>query len=491
MTEPNISYLTKWDTLRMVNCERGTACLGRSLEYFENSSVYCRKDRKQLNSKEEARVKHQVLLKEMQKADMVDIYYSLYDRMLSYKKLYVAFKKVKASKGAAGIDGQSIDKFDRHIDKNIGMLVHELRGKSYKPLPVKRVEIPKPDGGIRKLGIPSVRDRVVQQALLDILQPIFDPDFHPSSYGYRPGRSCHHAISKAQLFIRKYELKWVVDMDLSKCFDTLDHDIIIKMVRRRVTDGSILNLLKLFLTSGVMTGDGWQSSTIGSPQGGVISPLIANIYIDAFDQFMMKRGHRIVRYADDILILKRTKVSAHNVCRQATNYLEGTLKLTVNQKKTHIIHSSRGVKFLGVIIHSGFTRIQEAKIRAFKVKVKRITRRNSPVNLETLIDELNPVCRGFANYFRIANCKKVLERLSQWLRRRLRAKQLNLWKKPARLHRRLRQLGYKGEFKSIKMNSWHNSVSPLASYSLPNKYFGEMGLFDISKVHTGISVLKT
>ncbi len=419
---------------------------------------------------------------------MVKIYYSLYDRMLSYKNLEKAFKKVKASKGAAGIDGQTIGTFAKSQEKYLSVLIHELRTKQYRPHPVKRVEIPKPDGGIRKLGIPSVRDRVVQQVLREILEPIFDPGFHPSSYGYRPGRSCHQAISKAQMFIRKYELKWVVDMDLSKCFDTLDHEIIIESIKKRVTDGSILNLVRMFMTSGVMVNGSWQSSTEGSPQGGVISPLIANIYIDAFDQFMMKRGHRIVRYADDILILKRSKKAAENVCEQATKYLEGKLKLTVNQKKTHIIHSFKGVKFLGVVIHTGFTRIQENKVRAFKDKVKKITRRNSPVNLETVIKDLNPVCRGFANYFRIANCKKVFENLFPWIRRRLRAKQLLLWKKPTRLHRRLRQLGYKGEFKYIKMNSWRNSMSPLASYSLPNQHFKELGLFDMAAVQTGVSV---
>jgi len=420
---------------------------------------------------------------------MVKIYYSLYDRMLSYKNLERAFKKVKASKGAAGIDGQTIGEFTRKQEENLSMLMHELKTKSYRPQPVKRVEIPKSGGGTRKLGIPSVRDRIVQQALREILEPTFDPGFHPSSYGYRPGKGCHQAISKAQMFIREYEFKWVVDMDLSKCFDTLDHEIIIESVRKRVTDGSILNLVRMFLTSGVMENGSWQSSTEGSPQGGVISPLIANIYIDAFDQFMMKRGHRIVRYADDILILKRTKKGAENACEKATDYLEGTLKLTVNQKKTHIIHSSKGVAFLGVIIHTGYTRIKEDKVKDFKDKVRKITRRNSPVNLETVIKELNPLCRGFAGYFRIANCKNVFETLFPWIRRRLRAKQLKLWKKPCRLHRRLRQLGYKGEFKSIKMNSWRSAASPLASYSLPNEYFEKLGLFDIRTVQTGISVL--
>ncbi len=419
---------------------------------------------------------------------MAKVYYSLYERMLSKEGLYKAFLKVRSSKGAAGVDRQTTEDFAEGVQKNIDMLVGELREKSYKPLPVRRVEISKVGGGKRKLGIPSVRDRVVQQALLEILQPIYDPEFHPSSYGYRPGRSCHQAIAKATMFIRNYERQWVVEMDLSRCFDTLDHDIIIKAFCKRVTDGSILKLLRMFLQSGVKTEEGWQASTEGSPQGGVISPLIANVYLDAFDQFMKSRGHRIVRYADDILIFIRSKSAAENVLKQATRYLEGKLKLTVNQQKTHIVHSSEGVRFLGVIIRSGFTGIQEKKIREFKEKVKKITRRNSPVNLEKVIADLNPLVRGYANYFRIANCKEVFKGLSGWIRRRLRAKQLALWKKPKRLHRRLRQLGYSGEFKAIKMSSWRNAASPLASYAIPNKYLRKLALFDLCSVQTGIPV---
>ncbi|MBI4681963.1 MAG: group II intron reverse transcriptase/maturase [Nitrospirae bacterium] len=419
---------------------------------------------------------------------MTRVYYSLYDRMISEERLHKAFLKVKTAKGAAGVDGQTIEDFACDLQKNLEMLLKELRGKSYRPQPVKRVEIPKAGGGKRKLGIPSVRDRVVQQALLEILQPIYDPEFHPSSYGYRPGRSCHQAIAKATMFIRNYERQWVVDMDLTKCFDTLDHDIIIEAFRKRVTDGSILKLLRMFLQSGVMTEEGWQASTEGSPQGGVISPLVANVYLDAFDQYMKSRKQRIVRYADDTLIFTRSKSAAENALKQATRYLEGKLKLTVNQQKTHIVHSSEGVKFLGVVIRTGFTGIQDKKIRAFKEKVKKITRRNSPVNLGKVIADLNPLVRGFANYFRIANCKEVFKELSGWVRRRLRAKQLALWKKPTRLHRRLRQLGYRGEFKAIKMNSWRNAASPLASFAIPNKYLRELGLFDLCSVHTGIPV---
>jgi len=417
------------------------------------------------------------------------VWYSLYGRLLSNGALRLAFNKVRSANGAAGVDGESVKDFAEFLEDNLCLLLSELQEKRYRPQPVLRVEIPKETGGIRLLGIPAVRDRVVQQALLDIMQPIFDSGFHPSSYGYRPGRSCHQAITKASMFIRKYGRKWVVDMDLSKCFDTLDHDLIISSIAKRIKDGSILELLRKILKSGVMTNEGWQASEVGSPQGGVISPLIANIYLDAFDQFMKERGHRIVRYADDILILCRSKSAANNALKQASRFLEEQLLLTVNREKTHICHSWKGVKFLGVSIHTGYTTIQEAKVWVFKDKVRALTRRNGGENLGEVIDVLNPILRGFAFYFRIADCKTALKNLARWVRRRLRAIQLKLWKKPARLHRRLRQLGYKGEFKFIKMNSWINAASPLAHYALPNDCLHqELCLFDIAAVRTGILV---
>ncbi|AWB66039.1 group II intron reverse transcriptase/maturase [Saccharobesus litoralis] len=417
------------------------------------------------------------------------VYYSLYSRILNADALYSAFKKVNKSKGAAGIDRQSLSDYASDLDNNLNTLLIELQTKTYQPLPVKRVEIPKDDGGIRLLGIPAVRDRIVQQALKHVLQPIFDPEFHPSSYGYRPKRSCHDAISKATLFIREYRRQWVVDMDLSKCFDRLNHELILAGVKRRVTDGSILRLIKQFLDSGVMIGDFWEASEEGSPQGGVISPLLANIYLDAFDQEMKRRGHRIVRYADDILILCNSQAGAKNALLKATLILEKELKLTVNRTKTHIAHSGDGVKFLGVEIGSQYTRIQDKKLKRFKSKVKEITKRNQGRNIESVIKELNPVVRGFVNYFRIANCKREFDKLAGWIRRRLRAIQLKQWKRPAKLHRRLKQLKYKPPFKFIKMNSWRNSASPLSSFAMPNSWFTELGLFNPSEVKTGWLVL--
>ncbi len=223
------------------------------------------------------------------------VHYSLYGRLLNKEALYDGFKKVWRAKGAAGIDEQSLEQFASNLSNELDKLLIELKTKQYRPSAVKRAEIPKDDGGVRKLGIPTVRDRIVQQCLNDILSPIFEEQFHPSSYGYRPNRSCHDAINKATMFIRQYDLKHVVDMDLSKCFDLLDQELILSSISKRVKDGSILKLIKLFLESGVIVEGNWQATVTGSPQGGVISPLIANIYLDAFDQEMKRRNHRLVR----------------------------------------------------------------------------------------------------------------------------------------------------------------------------------------------------
>lgn len=416
-------------------------------------------------------------------------YYTLYGRLLDKRVLYRAFRKVKSNKGQAGIDGQSLRAFESRLDEELDCLLLELKEKRYQAQPVKRVIIPKVEGGERLLGVPTVRDRVVQQALKEVLEGIFDPDFHPSSYGYRPGRGCHDAIRKAVLFMRRYKRQWVVDMDLSKCFDTLNHDLVIRQFRKKVTDGSILSLLRQLLESGVMAGNQYEATKQGSPQGGVISPLIANVYLDAFDQFMKSRGHRIVRYADDILILCGSRAAAENALKVAGNYLEKDLKLKVNTDKTHIAHSDEGVKFLGFVIHTKFTRIQKKRLLTFKEKIRKLTRGSANIGLLEMIRRLNPVIRGFVNYFRIANCLPELRRLMSWIKRRLRYVQLRLWKKWSRMRRRLRQLGYTQPFKSIRMQSWRSAASERAHLAMPGSWMHEeLGLVDISKTRTGLSV---
>lgn len=414
-------------------------------------------------------------------------YYTLYGRLLSREALHKGFQQVKRARGAAGIDKQSLSEFEERLDEELGQLLEELVTKSYKPLPVRRVEIPKPQGGTRQLGIPTVRDRVVQSALRDVLEPIFDPYFHPSSYGYRPGRSCHGAISKATQFIRQYGREWVVDMDLSRCFDTLNHDLIIEAFRRRVSDGSILGLLRQFLESGVMTTTGLEETSVGSPQGGSISPLISNVYLDSFDQEMKRRGHRIVRYCDDILILCCSKSAADHARDVAVELLEGPLRLSVNREKTYVAHSSKGINFLGVSIFTGYMRIQSKKVESFKGRVRELTKRQNR-NISDVVRRLNHLLRGFANYFRISNCSRTLQTLMQWIRRRIRSIQLAQWKRVPRLLRRLRQVGYYTTV-GMAMRRWRSSASPLASLAMPNSWIhGTLGLFDMGTIRTGMIV---
>jgi len=247
----------------------------------------------------------------------------------------------------------------------------------------------------------------------------------------------------------------------------------------------VLKLIEQFLKSGVMVGTDWQETEQGSPQGGVISPLIANVYLDEFDQQMRLRGHRIVRYADDILILCRSRAGAENARAQATIILEKQLKLKVNEEKTHLTNSREGVTFLGVEIGNRYTRIQAKKLCLFKQRLKPLTKRNGGKPLSDVIKQLNPLLRGFSQYFRIANASGEFKRIAQWLRRRLRSVQLKLWKKPKRLHRKLKQRGYKPPFKYIAMTNWRNAASPLASYAMPNKWFDELGLVNLEEVRTG------
>ena len=349
--------------------------------------------------------------------EMMKKWYSLIDKVYNKKNLYNSYKSVRANKGAPGIDGVTVKAYGINLEEEIDKLHHELKTGTYEPQPVLRVEIPKPDGSKRPLGIPTIRDRIVQQAVLNILQPIFDPEFHPSSYGYRPNRSCQQAVAKAERFINKFGLRHVVDMDLSKCFDRLDHEQILKSVNRKISDGSLIKLIKKFLTAGVMKDGAYEETDIGSPQGGVISPLLANIYLDYFDQKMKAKGIRIVRYADDILIFAESHREAKKYLQLATTILEGELKLVVNKEKTHITTVERGVAYLGFVIWPKAVSIQPKKIAAFKDKIRKMTPRNHGINVEEMVRRLNSVLRGWANYYQIANCKKVFANLMGCIRR--------------------------------------------------------------------------
>jgi len=411
-------------------------------------------------------------------------WYSLYDKVYASKNLMKAYKKVKANRGSAGVDGVSTSDFEEKFEEELLQLEEELRDKRYCPQAVKRVYVEKQDGGERPLGIPTVRDRVVQQALLNILQPIFDPGFHPSSYGYRPKRSCAQAVAKAERFSNKWGLTHVVDMDLSKCFDTLDHDLILKGVRAKVSDGSVMALIKSMLETGIMYKGNYESTQVGSPQGGVISPLLMNIYLDRFDHEMKSQGIRIVRYADDILIFAMTRSQAWQYGRIAIQYLEEELRLTVNVKKTHLTNIWEGIAYLGFIITKRGVRIHPKSVRKFKAKIRELSPRNSGKNVEHQIVQLSQVMRGFANYFRIGLVKSLYRELMSWIRRRLRMKQLREWKSWKGLHKQLRRMGYKGNFEKISMRRWRSASCKLVHMALPNDWFTKLHLYNMEKVET-------
>ena len=413
-------------------------------------------------------------------------YYSLIDKIYNKQNILNAFKLVKKNKGALGIDGETVFDFEALLDDKINEIHCELKSGKYKPSPVKRTYIDKDDGTKRPLGIPTVKDRVVQQAVRNIIEPIFEKTFHPSSYGYRPNRSCQMAVAKAESFANYWGLQYVVDMDLSKCFDTLNHDMIIDSINEKISDGKVLKLIRNFLESGILEDGAFSETTIGSPQGGVISPLLMNIYMDKFDQRMKSLNIRIVRYADDILIFAKSKSEAGRYREIATRILEQELKLKVNTNKTHITDNDKGISYLGFIIKEKYISIHPKRIKKFKEKVRRLTPRNSGYNVEYLVYRLNQVIRGWCNYFRIANCKRVFENLMKWIRRRLRMKQMKEWKSYKSLHKTLRRRGYKGAFKKISMTRWRNSVSPLVCMALPNKWFDDIKLFDMSKVETAV-----
>lgn len=413
-------------------------------------------------------------------------WYSLIDKVYSRSNLLEAFDKVKRNKGSktSGVDGISVKEFRKHLTENLYQIHEELRNGSYTPHAVKRVYIDKEDGSKRPLGIPTVKDRVVQQALLNVLQPIFEPAFHPSSYGYRPGRSAHHAIAKAERFTRRYGLSHVVDMDLSKCFDTLDHQLILSSVNETVSDGKVLKLIDSFLKSGIVDKGQIEPTEKGSPQGGIISPLLTNIYLNKFDQYMKTLGIRIVRYADDILVFASSKSEAGRYRAIATKYLEDELKLTVNQTKTHLTNLDKGIPYLGIEINNFGVLVSGKSIRKFKEKVRKLTPRNQGNKLDYYLTELNFLLKGYSMYFRVARSKKLFQNLMSWIRRRLRMMIMKSWKSWKGLHKQLRRMGYEGSFEKISVTRWRNSSCTLLHMALPKTWFSENNLFDMEKVTT-------
>ena len=348
-------------------------------------------------------------------------WYSLIDKIWNLNNLEDAFSKVKENRGAAGVDRVSIVQFEKQRQKNLLEIQRLLRNKRYEAIPVRRVEIPKSDGRYRPLGIPTVRDRVVQQATLAVLSPIFEVKFLDCSYGFRKGRNTHQAIAKIEQY-RSEGCEWVVEADIESFFDTVDHELLIDQAAEEISDGSVLKLIRSWLEAGAFKGAEVIETVVGTPQGGVISPLLANIYLHPFDVQMTALGFNLVRYADDFVIMCRSEDEAEQAMEAATRILSG-MKLRIKAAKTRIVQLNKenGIEFLGFTIFKEHKVPRARAVESFRSTIRLITRRQRPATLQEIIREFNPVVRGWGNYFKIANVNWLYKGLDSWMRMRLRS----------------------------------------------------------------------
>jgi RNA-directed DNA polymerase len=403
------------------------------------------------------------------------------ERICQRDNLWQALKRVKANGGSPGVDGMTVDDLTGYLKQHWPAIREQLLSGTYQPQPVRRVEIPKPDGGVRKLGIPTVLDRFIQQAVMQALQRSWDRTFSEHSYGFRPGRSAHQAIARAQQHIAAGS-RWVVDLDLEKFFDRVNHDKLMSQVAKRVSDKRVLRVIRAWLKAGVLE-DGLVSPTEeGTPQGGPLSPLLSNLVLDQLDRELELRGHRFVRYADDCNIYVRSRRAGQRLMEGITAFLEGKLKLRVNREKSAVARPWER-KFLGFSFTSGVPpkrRIAPKALLRFKTRIRTITRRTRGVSLGTLVRELGHYLQGWQGYFGFCQTPTVLERLNQWIRRRLRSAAWKQWRSGKRRYARLRQLGLGRDLAArtagTQKGPWRLSRTQALSYAMPSTYFDKLGL---------------
>ncbi|MGB6378670.1 MAG: group II intron reverse transcriptase/maturase [Syntrophobacteria bacterium] len=397
------------------------------------------------------------------------------------QNLLTAIERVERNGGARGIDGMTVEELRPYLRERWLELREALDRETYKPSPVRRVEIPKPDGGVRQLGIPTVLDRFLQQAIAQALTPLFEPLFSASSYGFRPGRSAHQAIEQAQEYIRAgYE--WVVDLDLEKFFDRVNHDMLMARVARVVKDKRVLKLIRAYLNSGVMVNGVVMDTEEGTPQGGPLSPLLSNIMLDDLDKELEKRGHKFVRYADDCNIYVKTRRAGERVMGSVKGFLEKKLKLKVNPKKSKVDRATR-VKFLGFSFYKRkgevLIRVAKRSQERFRDKLRRLTKRTRSGKLEDIIRQINQYTMGWMGYYWQANTPSVFEGLDSWIRRRLRQMIWKRWKRGTTRYRELVKLGVprgRAGLGAVGKSPWHMSKSPVINEALSNTYLRNSGL---------------
>jgi RNA-directed DNA polymerase len=397
------------------------------------------------------------------------------------ENLKEALRRVKANKGSAGIDRMTVDGITDYLKQHWPAIREQLLSGTYQPKPVRRVEIPKPDGGVRKLGIPTVLDRFIQQAVMQVLQRQWDPTFSDHSYGFRPGRSAHQAVVQAQRYIAEGH-RWCVDLDLEKFFDRVNHDKLMGQIAKRVGDKRLLKLIRAFLNAGVMENGLVSPSVEGTPQGGPLSPLLSNLVLDELDRELERRGHRFVRYADDSNIYVRSQRAGQRVMKSVTRFITQELKLKVNETKSAVSQPQER-KFLGF----SFTASPEAKrviapqaLDRFKQRIREITRRAKGVSMKTTIEELAPFMRGWRSYFGFCETPEVLVSLTRWVRLRIRAAMWRQWKTPRRRREALIELGVRSGLASNTAGSgrgpWYLAKAQALSVGLSNAYLRSLGL---------------
>jgi RNA-directed DNA polymerase len=410
----------------------------------------------------------------------------LMERVLSRENLLNAIKRVEKNKGKHGVDEMPVTALRGHIMLNWSELRKSLFEGTYIPSPVRRVEIPKPDGkGKRKLGIPTVTDRFIQQAITQVLTKMYDPSFSECSFGFRPNRRAHQAVKLAKSYIEE-GYRWVVDIDLEKFFDKVNHDKLMSKLALRIQDRTLLRLIRRFLTAGVMKGGLVSPNLEGTPQGGPLSPLLSNIVLDELDKELERRGHRFVRYADDCNIYVKSKRAGERVMKAITHFIEGKLKLKVNREKSAVDRPWRR-KFLGFSFTSNLkpkVRISPQSIRRFKDKIRNLTSRRKSIAMENRIHKLNEYLVGWVNYYNLADTRSVIVKLEGWLNRRLRMIRWKEWKLPKTKVRKLIELGVP-EWKAYEWGNtrkayWRISKSPILHKTLGKAYWLSLGLKSIS-----------
>lgn len=411
---------------------------------------------------------------------------NLLEKIVDKRNFFEAYKKVVDNKGSCGIDGMKVDELLAFLQEHYETLKTDLLRGKYKPHPVRRVEIPKPNGGIRLLGIPTVIDRLIQQAINQVINPIFDKEFSNNSYGFRPGRSAHMALKQAQKHINE-GYRYVVDMDLEKFFDNLNHDFLMHLIARKIQDKRVLKLIRKYLNSGIMLKGMLVKSENGAPQGGPLSPLLSNILLDELDKELERRGHRFCRYADDCNIYVKSKRAGDRVLRNITKFLEQKLKLKVNDDKSAVSSPTKR-KFLGYSFYyekGGIKfRVHEKSYERLKEKIRDITNRNVSMNFNLRIKKLNEIIVGWVNYFKLADMKSKLLELDQWIRRRLRACIWKTWKRVKTRFQNLMKLGvprYKAwEFANTRKGFWRISKSPILNKTITNQILINHGFKSLS-----------